>query len=121
MKPLKEGQVEEESTFVFDKTKQYGLYAEIVLSDSIVYYGAAYYIVGFKEWGDEAIELAKKWLQKDMDKCVPAEYQVWVDWITKQPTNGDPLGKNGTFGWKYTPENMRRKTLKCDKLAKAKL
>lgn len=102
MKELPEGGIIEEKKFMFDETKQYGQFAEIVLSDSIVYYSAIFHIVGFKEWCDEAIDLAKKWLQREVDKYIPPAYEV--KWIIKQPTDGDPLFRNGTVGWKYTPK-----------------
>ena len=123
MKKLKEGDIEEVDKFIFDKDAQYGLYAEIVLGDSIVSRGAIFHIVGFDEWCDEAIELAKKWLQREFDKFVPSEYQIWGSWIIKPPSeSGEDFYccPNGTVGWKYTPEKMRSKTLDCDRLVKAK-
>ena len=91
----------------FDKTKQVGMFAEIVLGDSIIEYSAMYHIVGFTEWCDKAVALAKKWLQQDMDKIIPTEYQIWVKWIIKPPSeSGEDFYccPNGTVGWKYTPE-----------------
>ena len=123
MKELKEGGTIAEEKHTFDASKQYGAYAEIVLDKSRIDYSAIIHIIGFEKWCDEAIDLAKKWLQPQIDKFIPIEYRDDIKWIIKPPAEGAEIlvwGSNGSVGWKYTPENMRKKALKFDKLVKAK-
>ena len=89
----------------FDKNLQYGMYAEIIISEYPIHWGANFQIVGFDQWCDEAVETAKKWLQRTIDEFIPAEYQNQIEWIIKPPVdNDDPYTNNGTVGWKYTPK-----------------
>lgn len=107
--PLSEYEEPKESDFVFDETAFYGRYAEIVINAypvDTVDSGALYHIVGFDKWCDEVVALAKKWLQRDIDKYIPLKYHKRIQWIVRQPGVGpvDPLLVNGSVGWKYTPE-----------------
>ena len=100
--------------FVFDETKQYGAYAEIILgtfdSHSSPDCSALFHIIGFKEWCDEAAEFAKKWLKCYMKKVIPDKYQDCVEWIVKPPQPAQYLYHNGTVGWKYTPLKVKAKS-----------
>lgn len=89
----------------FDETKQYGMYAEIVLSGYPVHGPSAYYhIIGFEKWCEEAVDLAKRWLNKHINDFIPKEKRDQVEWIIKPPVEGPDLYiQNGTVGWKYTP------------------
>lgn len=103
---LEEGGIVKANKFIFDKTKQYGMYAEIVLGNTCDP-SAYYHIVGFKEWCNEAVEIAKKWLRKHRDTAIPVEYRDCVEWIVKAPIpeSFSYYHLNGTVGWKYTPGN----------------
>lgn len=94
----------------FDKTLQYGVFVEIVFGEYPIHHDAIYHIVGFNIWCEEAVELAKKWLQPLIDKHIPLEYQDRIEWIIKPPlTNNDPYCACGTVGWKYTPKDFKPK------------
>lgn len=110
--------------FVFDKASQYGDWNTM------------------SEGSDETYEIAKEQLMPQMEKFIPKEYRHLVAWIRHhieessikvKDDNYEMLGltkseigtrvdipESWTIAWKYTPEDMRRKTLDCDILVKAK-
>ena len=96
-------------SFKFDKTKQYGQYAEIVIGGWPMDPAAMYHIVGFSEMTEETVTLAKKWLQKYIDKYIPQGSRKDIKWVVHYPIEGDPLCENGTVGWFYTPAKPEQK------------
>ena len=111
-------------TMKFDKANQYGNY------------------IRQTDGSNESFKLSKTQLMKRVRKFIPKEFRHLVVWIKHHweaytikvkddnyemfGLTKDKIGtrftvpEHWTLGWKYTPESMRRKTLDCDKLVKAK-
>ena len=122
--PKRRGDIVNKEDFVFDKASQYGDWHTM------------------NEGSDETYEIAKEQLMPQMEKFIPKEYRHLVVWIRHhfeessikvKDDNYEMLGltkseigtrmdipESWTIAWKYTPEDMHRKTLDCDKLVKAK-
>jgi len=97
--------------FKFDKTEQYGQYAQVILDINCRWDPSAiYHIVGYTEMNEEVIILSKKVLQRNIDKYIPKEFHKLMEWIVHGPGEiTDPIvAKCGTVGWKYTPAKRKK-------------